>query len=194
MTMNEPATAGRGLRRWGGGLFWLGFLILIGSVVLLIVGVRNVNLDNLEFTSQGSATIDSEQFMAVQGSSANDCAVTSPSGVDLPQGPSSGQFNEYYFVSVIPVESGQHTVTCVEGASYAFIDEATVTSAGGGVIAVGAAFLGFLAGGFFALLGIILWFVGRSKRKNAILNSQQYNGGQYNNGPYNAPPPPGYSQ
>ncbi|MBW8173596.1 hypothetical protein K0651_11120 [Ornithinimicrobium sp. Arc0846-15] len=189
MTMYSPATAGRGLRGWGGGLFLLGIVILVASVLIGVLGARNVNVDDLDFASEGTATLTSEQVVVVRGSSANDCVVTGPSGVALPYGPSSGQINDLYFVSLVPIEDGPHTIACQNGAAFAFADQDLVSSAGGGVVAVIGAFVGALIGGFFILLGFILWLVGRSKRKNALRNAQQYNGGGYD-----APPPPGYSQ
>lgn len=184
MASNAPPSPGRGLRRWGGGIFWFGFVVGILSIVAIIFGARGIDTSSMQFQANGTSTMEEgvTQTVVIDGGQASDCTVTSPDGQTLSfddvtesGGSVTAQFT--------PPATGDYTIDCANGAQFVGIDAGILTAGGGILLGV----LGVLFAGFLVILGGILWLVGRSKRKNARPNQHQGYDGQSN---YTAPPPP----
>lgn len=212
MANNGPESAGKGLRRWGGGLFWLGIITGIISVVAIVVSLGSISTDGVETQTDGvvSAEAGVLQTMVIVDGGASDCVVTNTSGQTLTL-QSMGAQDGAEVVQFTPDSSDGLTINCTNGASFFFIDAGMLSGFGG--IALGG--LGIVIAGFLVILGAILWFVGRSKRKSALMSAnqsnEQFTGGDYNRGGYDttqgsnyndngnnnggpyAPPPPSQS-
>lgn len=192
----EPATAasspdpsaGRGLRRTGGWIFWISLgLTLIAAVFAIVAAFMLVRIPAQAFDSAvhvGSgtpATVELEagenRLLLWDGGAPDACTVTSPSGSDvLLTGPPTGYgghqpggYGQYDYDNgglVSAGESGNYTVEC-SGTTAVLVDFGDLGYAlnWGLGIAVAA-----VVGSFTSLLlitGGVLWLVGRSQRINS---------------------------
>lgn len=176
--------AGKGLRKWGKILSILGAIILalsvIGGIILSVVGFGKVISDVDEatyFSGTSSVTVESGniiQLYALEGQSVPTCEVVGADGLSptVGTGQSStvgwnGQ-NWVSFQSFASSSTQEYTISCTP--SDAQIMVAPPVAIGSAFAAAGGIILGILGGtlGFVLLvIGLILYFIGRSKAKNA---------------------------
>ena len=196
MTDNRPP--GSGQKRAGAIMFWLGVVIGLASIAAIVIGgfatARTVTdaIDSSEPMPGGTATRTmsaGDTISLYQTSGANgavSCQVTAPDGSTSDVSSSvdaSGEFNGDTFdlVGTVTAQtSGEHVFLCTGGETV--IGPSIGIAEFGGAFAVLGGFLGLLLAGLIGIIGMILWFLGRSKVKQATQGPGQQYGG---------PPPPG---
>ena len=197
MAYSTAPPPGRGLRRWGAGLFWVGLVITVVSLVVTAASGFSLarNAEGLEdaraIVGSTSVTLQAGELRGIVKESTQDadpsCTVTGPDGGDLPvRGADelSSQWGMLSFLVVADFEataSGEHTVSC-EGAAATLIPPVGVDGLLGGAFVLVAGVLGMGFGLTLALIGLVLWLVGRSQSSKAAQGPAGYQG-------Y---PPPGY--
>lgn len=231
MTTQPPVGPGHGKRRTGKRLMITGLVIGLISLAATVWGGSSAfrSLGDLVDASEempgGIATVELAAGEAralysqetTQGG-AIDCSVTGPDGQEVPLTRSDADGANDLDVLGLGVftaqEAGTYTATCTGGATIIgpVVDVASATPGVlgllGGLAGLGLAFLLFV-------IGLILWFVGRSQDRSAAQSTGyggpgqsygggQHGGGQYGGGPYGGnqyggsqgyspPPPPGGS-
>lgn len=169
-----------GLRRAGAWMFFIGLPLLLLGAVLLIVGFGRAvgSFDPADFDSPTVEVAGPTAVVLAAGetrslsasSTATDvttaCTVTSPGGpVPIAAGEVFGQPLPN-LANFTATESGEHVIDCaVDGVVVGpELDPANI--AGAGLAMVGGLALAAL-GGLLALIGAIMWLVGRSRDKAA---------------------------
>lgn len=182
MTMQTQAGPGHGKRRTGKTLMLIGLVIGLISLVAAVWGGSSAfqSVGDLVEESQdmtgGVATVElaegEERALYSQDATgeAIECSVTGPGGEDVPLrtgGDGGGDFEQVIGLGAFTVqEAGTYTATCTGGAT--FIGPVVDLSGAapgffallGGLAGMGLAFM-------FFLIGLILWFVGRSQDRSA---------------------------
>ncbi|HHU09323.1 MAG TPA: hypothetical protein GXZ60_04815 [Intrasporangiaceae bacterium] len=171
-----------GLRRAGGWMFFIGLALLILGIIGLVLGFGRAvgSFDPADFDSPtvevaGSTPVDltagATRSLSASSTSADvaaTCTVTGPNG--SVQVVSSEVFGETIpnLANFTAVDSGEHVIECSQPGVVLgpAIDPGDI--AGAGMILVGALLLGGL-GFLLALVGAIMWLVGRSRDNSAAL-------------------------
>ncbi|GAB2539578.1 hypothetical protein [Brachybacterium huguangmaarense] len=176
-----PTSApGAGLRRWGKILSILGGIILLLSVVIgVIMSVTgfgkalSVEEEGTVFTGSTSVTVEAGQEVQLyvhEGETPPSCTVEPAADItdsSMTYTVSNGDVSWVSFQGFTAAKAGTYTIDCAGDTE---VLAGPPVSVGGILSAIGGIFLGILGGGLGALLlvlGLILYFVGRSKAKNA---------------------------
>jgi hypothetical protein len=197
MAYSTTPLPGRGLRRWGAVLFWVGLVLTLVSLVATVASGFSLarNAEGLEdaraIVGSTTVTLQAGEVRGIVKESTQDpdpsCAVTGPDGAEVPvrgAGELSSQWGLLSFIVVADFEataSGDHTVSC-EGSAATLIPPVGVDGLLGGAFVIVAGVLGMGFGVTLALIGLVLWIVGRSQSSKAMQGPTGYQG-------Y---PPPGY--
>lgn len=166
-------------------LFWIGLIgggvLVVACIVIAVLNGRNLAQVRDSLQPVGSSTTvqsDGSQEIAVYVDTRDATVVQDACTVDGPSGAAaynpivSGNIQvgstQWYSVGTYSLsQSGTYTVQCSTASGQQFMvgQPVSVTSIFG---LVGAILIGVFGGGFFVLLGLlglILWLVGRNKRK-----------------------------
>lgn len=219
MSTTAGPLPGHGKRRGGAITFWIGVVIGLASLALAIVtGMASFNAisdavsEATPIDGSKSITLDEGEertiYQVEQGGEEAVCTVTGPDGQELSLSSNStveGTSGDTTYVSLgnfTAEQSGAHEVTC-EGPRTLIGPSLDVAGTVGGIFGVLAGIGGILLGGLIAIVGAILWFLGRGESKRALTagpggyGSGGYGSGGYGQGNYqqgSPPPPPGYGQ
>lgn len=203
---------GQGKRKGGAITFWIGLVILVASLALAVVtGLMSYNaireaVDEAEgFSGDTAITLQAGDertiYQVEEGNQQAECVVTGPDGQELTltRGAAlsaSSNGTSYVDVGSFTAEvDGEHQIAC-EGPRTLVGPALDVRGAIGGFFGVFAGIGGAFLGGILALVGAIIWFVGRSESKRALRSGPGggygYGSGGYQQGGYRAPqgPPP----
>lgn len=199
------------MKRFGAIFFWLGLVItIIGVAVSIFGGSRAVNaissvVDDAAAMPGGSAVVQMDEGEVRSIIEQTDspaatavCQVTGPNGEDVALDTTAGlngSLGDVAYVEVgdfEAVQAGAHEVQCVGGTTLISpaVDFGTL---GTGALGLIGGILGVGLGLLLMLIGAILWFIGRSKAKNAAggsMGESTYNAGNQGPGAYGNPPPP----
>lgn len=198
MAYSTPPLPGRGLRRWGAVLFWVGLVLTLVSLIATVASGFSLarNAEGLEdaraVIGSTTVTLQAGELRGIVKESTQDpdpaCAVTGPDGAQVPVRGAGQMSSEWGLVSFLVVAdfeattSGEHTVSC-EGSAATLIPPVGVDGLLGGAFVIVAGVLGMGFGVTLALIGVVLWLVGRSQSSKAA--AQGPSG-------YQGYPPPGY--
>lgn len=183
-----PESPGRGLRRSGGWIFWIGLgLTLVAAAFAVVAAFMLIRVPAQAFDSAvhlgsgSSTTVELEsgdtRLLLWDGGAQDACTVTSPSGSDAlitgsPTGYGGhqpggyGQYDYDHGGLVSASETGSYTVDCsAPGALLLDFGDLGQALNWGLGIAI-AAVVGSLTG-LLTVLGGVLWLVGRSQRINS---------------------------
>jgi hypothetical protein len=195
MSYSSAPLPGRGLRRWGGALFWIG--LALGVVSLIATVISGVGLarnaegleDSRAIIGPTTVTLQAGEVRGIVQESTEspvpDCSVTGPDGSEVPlrgSGDLSSEWGVAGFLVVADFEAaqgGEHTVDC-QGSAATLIPPVGLEGLLGGAFVAFAGVIGMGLGVTLALLGAVLWLIGRSQSKNAVRGPAGYQG----------PPPP----
>lgn len=206
---NVPGSLpGRGKRKGGAITFWVGVVLGLASLALAIItGLASFN--SISDAVSDASPIDGERSISLQagdertiyqveqGSEAASCTVTGPDGQQLSLSRTSeieGTTGDTTYVNVgnfTAEQSGEHLVAC-EGPRTLVGPALDVASTVGGIFGVLAGIGGIFLGAVLAIIGAIVWFIGRGESKRAALAGPTGFGGPYPPGGY--PPQGGYQQ
>ncbi len=197
------------MKRFGAILFWLGLVItIIGVAVSIFGGSRAFNavtdvVDDAAVMPGGTATVQmevGEQRSIIEQTDSTVatavCQVTGPGGEDIPLNVTSGMSGSLADTSYVEVgdfeaaETGAHEVQCVGGGTTLISPAIDFGTLGTGALGLIGGILGVGLGLLLMLIGAILWFIGRSKAKNAAAGGGTYHPGNQGPGAYGNPPPP----
>ncbi|MGB3827769.1 MAG: hypothetical protein WA962_03255 [Ornithinimicrobium sp.] len=199
------------MKRFGAILFWLGVVItIVGVGVSIFGGSRAFDavssaVDDAAVMPGGTATVQMEQgdvrtiYEQVEaGAASAECTVRGPDGepVTLSTTPGfGGALGDISYEEVGDFEAtqaGSYQVECTGGGTTLISPALDFTTLGRGALGLLGGILGVGLGLLMMLIGAVLWFVGRSKAKNAASGPMGGAGGAYGGGTYgSAPPPPG---
>ncbi|MGB5952468.1 MAG: hypothetical protein WBG57_08160 [Ornithinimicrobium sp.] len=207
------------MKRFGAILFWVGVMLCIVSIaVAAFAGFRAADaiqtaIDEAVPMPGGSSTLQLDEGdertiyeQSQSGIPSARCSATGPGDAAVPinrTSDQSGTLGDVTYTNVGSItagEPGTYTVTCT-GAITLIGPSLNIEAVGTGIVGVVGGILGGVLGGSLAIVGVILWFIGRSRAKAA---AQSYGNspppGTYSGSPFPAgtyqgspPPPPGSS-
>lgn len=127
------------------------------------------------------------------------CEVTGPGGEDVTIDTTSGLNGSLGDVAYVEVgdfaapQAGAYDIQCVGGGPTLISPAVDFGTLGTGALSFIGGILGVGLGLLMMLIGAVLWFIGRSKAKNAAAGSMgggSYGAGNQGPGVYGNPPPP----
>lgn len=183
MSSHTDVEPGRGKRKGGAITFWIGVVVGVASLALAIItGLATFNAisdavsDARPIDGQTSISLQAGDertiYQVEQGSQQASCTVTGPDGQQLTlrrEGEISGTSGDTTYVNVgnfTAEQTGEHQIAC-EGPRTLVGPAVNVAGAVGGVFGILAGIGGMLLGGVLAVVGAIIWFIGRGESKRA---------------------------
>lgn len=174
---------GHGKRRGGAITFWIGIVLGLASLALAVIsGLMTFNkiseaVDNatpIDGSTSITLQVGDERtiYQVEQGSEDAVCTVTGPDGQELALSRGAaieGTSGDTTYVNVgnfTAEQAGEHQITC-EGPRTLVGPAINVSGAVGGIFGLLAGIGGVLLGGLLAIIGAILWFLGRGEGKRA---------------------------
>ncbi|MGB3186725.1 MAG: hypothetical protein WBG36_12345 [Ornithinimicrobium sp.] len=187
------------MKRFGAIMFWVGLVLVIASVAVGVFGglraadAIGTAVDDAAPMPNGSSTVQLAQGdertiyeESQTGVSVAECAVVGPSGQpvtlsrDTDQSGTLGDISYVNVGSFEGTEAGPYEVTCT-GAITLIGPSLDFEAVGTGALGVVGGILGAGLGAILAIVGAIMWFVGRSRATAAATPSYGES----------SPPPPG---
>ncbi len=194
------------MKRFGAVLFVVGLLLVLAGIAAAVFGGTRA-VDAVESAVDEAASMPGGQAVVVLGAGDSRtvyeetqqptpsarCTVVddADNSVDFARNAElSGSFGDVSYANVGSFEAaspGPYTVTCTGAAALVIGPSLRIDTVGTSALTLIGGVLGVGLGLFLMLIGVILYFVGRSRAKKETADPAA---GGYGSGTYGSPPPP----